>query len=355
MRVDPATVHPAAPLRLLDRLAHEARRRRLSARTEEAYRSWTRRFILYHGKRHPKELGGEAIAEFLSHLAVDEQVAASTQNQALAALLFLYRAVLGIELGTLPAAVRAKRPRRVPEVLSRGEAARLLAGLQGEVRLVALLLYGGGLRLHEALRLRVQDVDFARYELLVRAGKGEKDRRTMLPATAREPLQEHLTLTRELHQSDLAAGRGEVSLPNALARKLPGAMREWVWQWVFPSPRLSLDPRTGALRRHHLHPERVQRAVSRAARVAEIPKRVTCHTLRHSFATHLLEAGYDIRTLQELLGHRQVTTTMIYTHVLNKGGLGVRSPLDQLALGPDPTSQDYARETRPIANPPKPE
>jgi integron integrase len=322
------------PHRLLDRVRHEARRRRLSIRTEEAYADWVRRFVRFHGLRHPRDLNADDVAAFLTHLAVERGVSASTQNQALAALLFLYRDVLFRELGPLPAAIRARRPKRLPTVLSRAEARRLIANVGGVERTVALVLYGGGLRLHEALRLRVQDLDFDRHELTVRSGKGDRDRRTMLPATAAIELRAHLERVRRLHEQDLEAGEGRVALPHALDRKLRGSEREWVWQWVFPAPRWSTDPRTGAPRRHHLHPDRVQRAVRAAAKAAGIAKRVTCHTLRHSFATHLLEAGYDIRTVQELLGHRQVTTTMIYTHVLNKGGFGVRSPLDTL-LDPD--------------------
>ena len=315
-------------VRLLDRLSAEARRRRLSLRTEKAYRGWVRRFVLFHGKRHPAELGAEAVSSFLTALAVDLGVAPATQNQALAALLFLYREVLGIDLGPLPEATRASRPKRLPVVLSRDEARHVISVFTGVERLVALLLYGGGLRLLEALRLRVKDLDFERHEITVRSGKGDQDRRTMLPATAAIELAPHLERVRRLHHQDLAAGLGRVELPGALARKLPRAAEEWAWQWIFPSAKFAADPRSGATRRHHLYPERIQRAVVAAARAAGIPKRVTCHTLRHSFATHLLEAGYDIRTVQELLGHRQVTTTMIYTHVLNKGGLGVRSPLD---------------------------
>lgn len=325
---------PRAP-RLLERVALEARRRRLAPATERAYRDWVRRFVLFHGRRHPRELGAGEVAAFLGHLATERGVAAATQNQALAALLFLYRDVLGIDLGALPEATRARRPKRLPTVLSRAEARRLLEALRQGGRaaqlpwLVASLLYGGGLRVKEALRLRVQDLDFDRFELTVRAGKGDRDRRTTLPATLVEPLREHLARVRELHAADLAAGRGDVALPHALATKLPGAARDWAWQWVFPAPKLSTDPRTGRAARHHVYPERIQRAVRAAAQRAGIAKRVTCHTLRHSFATHLLEAGYDIRTVQELLGHRQVSTTMVYTHVLNKGGLGVRSPLDR--------------------------
>lgn len=320
------------PPRLLDRLVLEARRRRLSRRTEEAYRGWVRRFILFHGKRHPAGMSGTEIAAYLTHLAVEQRVAASTQNQALAALLFLYRAVLGRNLADLDleTAVRARRPRRLPTVLSREEARRLLSALAPAESLVGHLLYGAGLRLLEALRLRVQDLDLERLELTVRAGKGDRDRRTVLPASLVPGLRAQLDRARRLHEQDLASGFGEVELPGALARKLPSAAREWPWQWVFPAAKLSTDPRTGRVGRHHLYPERIQRAITAAARRASLAKRVTCHTLRHSFATHLLEAGYDIRTVQELLGHRQVTTTMIYTHVLNRGGLGVRSPIDSL-------------------------
>ncbi len=323
---------PPAPSRaeprLLARVAYEARRRRLSLRTEAAYCHWVRRFVLFHGKRHPRELGGEEIAAFLTHLAVEEAVAASTQNQALAALLFLYRAVLGVDLGSLPEVSRAKRPRRLPVVLSRDETRAVLKRLDGVEGLVARLLYGAGLRILEALRLRIQDLDFERHEILVREGKGARDRRTMLPGSVALELRPHLERVERLHQQDLEAGMGSVALPGALARKWPQADTEWRWQWVFPAPKHSADPRTGELRRHHLGPQRIQRAIRRAARDAGITKHVTCHTFRHSFATHLLEAGYDIRTVQELLGHREVTTTMIYTHVLNRGGLGVLSPID---------------------------
>ena len=313
---------------LFERTRLELRRRRYSRRTETAYLGWIRRFVDFHGRRHPRELTADQVSQFVTHLAVEGRVAASTQNQALAALLFLYRQVLQTPLRELPPAVRAKRPKRLPVVLSRDEARAVLSQLRGDPELVALLLYGGGLRLQEALRLRVQDVDFERHEIIVRAGKGDRDRRTMLPTTASDPLKAHLEGVRRLHRQDLQQGRGAVSLPDAIDRKLRGASHDWKWQWVFPARRYSIDPRTGQAARHHLYPESVQRAISRAGTLAGITKRVTCHTFRHSFATHLLEGGYDIRTVQELLGHRQVTTTMIYTHVLNKGGLGVRSPLD---------------------------
>lgn len=329
--MEPApTPAPPPPPRLLERVRLEARRRRLSRRTEEAYADWVRRFVRFHRLRHPGELGADEVAAFLTHLAVEERVAASTQNQALAALLFLYRHVLGVDLGVLPAATRARRPKRLPVVLSREEARRLFAELDGQPRLVAQLLYGSGLRLLEALRLRVQDIDFDRREVVVRSGKGDKDRRTLLPASAVEALRDHLGRVRERWRADRQAGVAGVHLPLALARKYPNAGREWPWFWVFPSKTLWEDAASGTTGRHHLHESNIQRAVHRAVRAAGIPKRASCHTLRHSFATHLLESGYDIRTVQELLGHKEVSTTMIYTHVLNRGGLGVRSPADDL-------------------------
>ena len=315
---------------LLERARREARLRRLSLRTESSYLAWIRRFVRFHGRRHPRELGAAEIEAFLTHLAVEEEVSPSTQNQALAAILFLYRDVVGIDPGRLDRVVRAKRPKRLPTVLSRREARAVLAGLEGPPALVATLLYGGGLRLLEALRLRVQDLDFDGGEIVIRDGKGGRDRRTMLPRAIVPALESHLARVRALHDQDLRAGHPRTPLPGALGRKLPNAATDWRWQWLFPAAKLSTDPRTGLTLRHHLAPERIQRAVVKAARDADISKRVTCHTLRHSFATHLLEAGYDIRTVQELLGHRQVSTTMIYTHVLNRGGLGVRSPLDQI-------------------------
>ncbi|MCX7557612.1 integron integrase [Xanthomonadaceae bacterium JHOS43] len=300
-----------------------------SPRTEEAYVGWARRFILANGVRHPRELGAPEVERFLTGLAVQGNVSASTQNQALAALLFLYRQVLGIELPWMADIKRAKKPERLPLVLGHDEVLALLNGMSGVTWLGAALLYGAGLRLMECLRLRVKDVDFGRREITVRQGKGGKDRRTMLPAMAVEALQDQLREARRMHERDLSAGLGEVWLPDALARKFPNAGREWAWQYVFPASRRSTDPRSGQIRRHHLDASVLQQAVKRAVRQAGIDKPASCHTLRHSFATHLLEAGQDIRTIQELLGHKDVATTQIYTHVLNRGGHGVRSPLDR--------------------------
>jgi len=316
------------PARLLDQVRDAIRRKHYSIRTEEAYVSWIKRFILFHNKRHPREMGAPEIEAFLTHLAVERRVAASTQNQALSAILFLYREVLGIDLDLPLRAIRAKRPRRLPTVLTHEEALRVIAALSGAHQLMAKLLYGSGLRLMECVRLRVKDLDFDQHLIVVRDGKGAKDRITVLPESLIDPLQEHLQRVRLIHQQDLAAGYGEVYLPYALARKYPNAPREWIWQYVFPSDRISTDPRTGLTRRHHIDPSTLQKAVRKAVKLAGIDKHVTCHTFRHSFATHLLEAGYDIRTVQELLGHKDVKTTMIYTHVLNRGGLAVRSPLD---------------------------
>jgi integron integrase len=315
--------------RLLDRLRIAVRARHYSLRTEEAYVGWVRRFVLFHGRRHPAEMGEEEINAFLSDLAVRGQVSASTQNQALSALLFLYRAVLHKPVEEMSDLVRAKRPRRLPVVLSRAQVRSVLGRIEGTPRLVATLLYGTGMRLLEGLRLRVQDVDFALNQILVRDGKGQRDRRTMLPIGIKNTLAGHLSHVRALHDNDLKEGGGAVYLPDALGRKYPWAERAWGWQYVFPARSRSRDPRSGALRRHHLEESAVQRAVARAAREAGFSKPVSCHTFRHSFATHLLEQGYDIRTIQELLGHKDVATTMIYTHVLNQaGGRGVRSPLD---------------------------
>jgi integron integrase len=316
--------------RLLDQLREQIRVRHYSIRTEDVYVKWVRDYVRFHGLRHPAEMGAAEVEQFLSHLAVRRQVSASTQNQALSALLFLYKHVLRIELPWLDDVVRAKRPERLPVVLTREETQRLLALLEGEVALVAGLLYGAGLRLMEAVRLRVKDVDFARREILVRDGKGMKDRVTLLPQAVVAPLQLHLEQVAALHRSDLAAGFGEVYLPFALARKYPRAAAEWGWQYVFPAARLSVDPRSAVRRRHHLDEKKVQRAFKLVVRQAGLIKPVTPHTLRHCFATHLLESGQDIRTVQELLGHADVKTTMIYTHVLNRGTFGVLSPLDRV-------------------------
>lgn len=323
------------PSRLLARVRHALRVRHYSRQTERAYVGWIRRFIRHHGLRHPRDLGARDVSEFLTALATERGVAASTQNQALSALLFLYRDVLApdgleVDLTALEGLVRAKRPARLPVVLTRDEVQALLAALHGVHALMASLLYGSGLRLRECLRLRVKDVDLTRRELTVREGKGRRDRVTMLPGALARPLTEHLKRRRALHGEDLTRGRGAVALPHAFARKCPGAATEWGWQWVFPAARHHRDAATGERRRHHVHPTVLQRAVRSAALRAGIPRRVTCHVLRHSFATHLLEMGHDIRTIQDLLGHRDLKTTMIYTHVLNRGGLGCRSPLDAL-------------------------
>lgn len=325
---------PRPEPRLLDRVREAIRTRHFSRRTEEAYVGWIRRYILFHGKRHPAEMGPSEITAFLTDLAVERQVSASTQNQALAALLFLYRHVLGSDPGWLDGVVRAKQPRRLPVVLTRGEVEALLAQLDGVVWIMAMLLYGSGLRLQECLRLRVKDVEFATGEIAVREGKGGRDRVTMLPAAVAAPLRRHLERVRRLHESDLGAGLGRAPLPDALARKYVNADREWGWQWIFPAARICTDERFGAPQRYHLHETVPQRAIREARRRAGIAKPIGPHTLRHCFATHLLEAGYDIRTVQELLGHRDVSTTMIYTHVLNRGGRGVRSPADALAGPP---------------------
>lgn len=321
-------MHHMPEKKLVDQLRDVARLRHLSLRTEEAYWNWIKRFILFHHKRHPREMSATEISEFLTHLAVEGRVAASTQNQALNALIFLYRQVLKIELPRLEGVVRAPQKRRLPVVLTRAETEAVIARLTHTNRLIASLLYGSGLRLMEAIRLRVKDVDFARGEIVVREGKGEKDRITMLPKAIDSALELHLTDVKRLHEQDLIAGHGEVYLPYALERKYKNAGREFAWQYVFPDTKLSIDPRTDKRRRHHVLEQNVQRAVKKAVKEAGINKNATCHTFRHSFATHVLEAGYDIRTVQELLGHKDVRTTMIYTHVLNRGGRGVRSPLD---------------------------
>jgi integron integrase len=318
--------------RLLDRVREAIRTCHYSRRTEKAYVHWIKRYIFFHGKRHPAEMGAAEVATFLTFLAVQGRVAASTQNQALSALLFLYREVLGVELPWLDDLVRAKRPQHLPVVLTRDEVRAVLQGLDGVPRLMAILLYGAGLRLLECCRLRVKDVDFAMNQIVVRDGKGRKDRPTMLPAAVKPVLVAHIDRVREQHQADLRHGAGWVELPSALMRKYPNAGRDWGWQWVFPATRFYVDRVTGQRRRHHLHESVLQRAVKDAVRAAGIAKPATCHTFRHSFATHLLEESHDIRTVQELLGHQDVSTTMIYTHVLNRGPAGVRSPADRMFL-----------------------
>jgi integron integrase len=316
------------PPKLLDVVRQIIRLKHYSDRTEETYIDWIKRYILFHDKRHPREMGSREIEAFLSYLAIEGKVAASTQNQALSALLFLYREVLKLELDSPVDAIRAKRSRYLPTVLTKEEVLAVIQNLSGVYQIVIKLLYGSGLRLTEGLQLRVKDVDFSGQQLSIRDSKGMESRVTMLPANVGKQLQEHLQAVKRLHQQDLQKGYGSVYLPFALERKYPNAGREWVWQYVFPSDRLSSDPRTSKVRRHHLHESGLQKALKQAVRLAKIEKRVSCHTFRHSFATHLLQNGYDIRTVQELLGHKDVKTTMIYTHVLNRGGRGVRSPLD---------------------------
>ncbi|OOG45951.1 integrase [Rhodanobacter sp. C01] len=319
---------PRVP-RLFDEVRRHMRLKHYSLRTEKVYLAWMRRFILANNKRHPREMGAVEVERFLSSLAVEGDVAASTQNQALSALLFLYRQVLGMDLPWMDSMVRAKRPRRLPTVLSVEDTRRLLAAMDGRPWLLASLLYGTGMRLMECLRLRIKDVDFRRGEITIRDGKGGKDRHTMLPRALVEPLQREIERARCLHQEDLAGGFGETRLPHALARKYPRAARELGWQFVFPSLQRSRDPLDGTFRRHHFDERILARAMKRARVLADIAKPVSAHTLRHCFATHLLEAGYDVRTVQELLGHKDVATTQIYTHVLNRGGQGVLSPLDR--------------------------
>lgn len=318
----------AKPPKLLDQVRDKCRVKHYSIRTEYSYTAWIKRYILFHGKRHPNEMGAEDIEAFLTHLAVEGNVAAATQNQAKSALLFLYKEVLVIELPWLDNITQAKIPKRLPVVLTIAEVESLLSHLKGSHLLISNLLYGGGLRLMEAVRLRVKDVDFATNEILVREGKGFKDRVTMLPEAISSSLKVHLAKVKALHDEDVSQGNGEVYLPFALDKKNPGSARDWGWQYIFPSKNLSIDPRSGKTRRHHVDEKGVQRAVKQAVRDSDIVKPATPHTLRHSFATHLIQAGYDIRTVQELLGHSDVSTTMIYTHVLNKGGRGVKSPRD---------------------------
>lgn len=316
--------------RLLDQMRDQIRLRHYSIRTERVYCEWVRRFIRFHQYRHPAEMAAAEIEAFLSDLAVRGNVSASTQNQALAALLFLYKKVLQVDLPWLGEVVRAKKPARLPVVLSVDEVRSVLGQLNGDVWLIASLLYGAGMRLMEVVRLRIKDVDLVRGEIVVRDGKGMKDRVTVLPRRLELPLKKHLAVVRAKHSAELEAGRGDVYLPDALERKYPKAPWEWAWQYVFPAASLSRDPRSGKQRRHHFDEKRIQRAFKSALKAAAIDKLATPHTLRHSFATHLLESGQDIRTVQELLGHSDVKTTMIYTHVLNRGGLGVLSPLDRV-------------------------
>ena len=325
--MEQATPAPPGP-RLLDLVREAVRRRHYSYRTEETYLHWIKRFIYFSGKRHPRECGAAEVTAFLNHLVGERHVAAATQNQALAALLFLYKEVLAQPLPWLDGIEHARRPVRKPTVLTSQEAQDLLSRLHGAKWLMGSLLYGAGLRLRECLTLRVKDVDFGYRQILVRDGKGGKDRVTVLPVQVIDPLLAHLEQVRLLHDQDIADGCGDVELPDAIARKYPRAPYEWGWKFVFPSYKRSVDPRTGAIRRHHVYENYLTRGIKDAGRAAGITKHVSCHTLRHSFATHLLEGGYDIRTVQELLGHSDVSTTMIYTHVLNKGGRGVKSPLD---------------------------
>jgi len=319
---------PPKPKKLLDQIRDAIRLKHYSYSTEKTYVHWARRYILFHNKRHPAEMGAAEVEAFLTHLAKEGNVSSSTQNQALNALLFLYRNVLHIDLPIPIQALRAKRSEHLPTILSKDEVTRVISGMQGLHQLMAKLLYGSGLRLMECMRLRVKDIDFEQSQIIVREGKGEKDRLTMLPVSLIEPLKAQIAFVQKQHTRDLANGYGSVELPFALERKYPNADKELAWQFVFPSDRLSTDPRSGITRRHHLDPSGLQRAVKAAAILAKINKPVSPHTFRHCFATHLLEAGYDIRTVQELLGHKDVKTTMIYTHVLNRGPKAVRSPLD---------------------------
>ena len=326
-RITPA---PAQKPKLLDRLSEALRSRHYSRRTEQSYAHWVKRFIFFHNKRHPAEMAEPEINAYLTHLAVKEKVSASTQNQALSALLFLYRHVLGREIGDLGEVIRARKPRHLPAVMTREEVKAVLANLAGDKWLMASLMYGAGLRLMECLRLRIQDIDFARNEILIRDGKGAKDRITMLSESLKTPLQDHLKKVKAIHERDLGDGWGRVQMPTALDRKYPNATADWRWQWVFPQEKRWINAQTKEQGRHHIDESLVQKSVRDAVAKAGLTKHATCNTFRHSFATHLLEGGYDIRTVQELLGHNDVKTTMIYTHVLNRGPAGVRSPVDGL-------------------------
>jgi integron integrase len=315
--------------KLLDQLRDQIRLKQYSPRTEKTYVHWVREYILFHNKRHPSEMRVPEINQFITHLVVERKASASTQNQAISAVLFLYRSLLNIELDeTALEFIRPKKGKRVPTVLSKQEARAIIANLTGPYKLMVQIMYGSGLRLMECLRLRVKDIDFENHRILIYDGKGGDDRITMLPQSLTAPLREHLGQTRALHQKDLAAGLGSVHMPFALGKKFPEAHKQWIWQYAFPASSISTDPHTGAMHRHHIHETALQRSIREATRIAKIDKRVTPHTFRHSFATHLLQSGYDIRTVQELLGHKDVKTTMIYTHVLQRGGLAVKSPLD---------------------------
>ncbi len=319
-------------MKLLDQVRDAIRKKHYSIRTEQAYVDWAKRFILFHKKHRPKDLGEKEISQFITHLAADRRVASSTQNQALNAIVFLYKRVLNIELGDFGHMERAKKPEKLPTVMSRTEVNKVLSSMIGINQLMAKLLYGCGLRLMECVRLRVKDIDFEQNHIIVRDGKGMKDRSTMLPGQLKPLLMEHMEGVKITHKQDLQNRLGEAYLPLALERKYLKAAKEWGWQYVFPSEKISKDPRSGKMRRHHVSESALQRAVQKAARKAELTKHVSPHTFRHSFATHLLEGGYDVRTVQELLGHKDVSTTMIYTHVINKGGMGVQSPLDTLNI-----------------------
>ena len=321
--------HDSSAPRLLNLVRDRIRRKHYSIRTEQAYLHWVKAFVRFHGMKHPTDMGAPELESFLTYLSVERHVSSSTQNQALSGLLFLYREVLEIELPWLDGIERSKRPKRMPVVLTQDEVTAVLGQLDGTTALILKLAYGTGMRIMEVVRLRVKDVEFTRGEILIREGKGFKDRVTMLPDSLTLPLREHLVRVRALHEHDCKEGLGEVFLPFALARKYPKAARDWGWQYVFPSNKLSVDPRSGRTGRHHADPQNLQRRMRQAVQLAGIHKPATPHTLRHSFATHLLESGYDIRTVQELLGHKDVQTTMIYTHVLNRGGRGVKSPLDR--------------------------
>ena len=322
------------PVKLLDQVRQKIRLKHYSIRTEEAYVGWITRFILFHDKRHPRDMGQSEIEAFLSHLATEREVAASTQNQAFNAILFLYEKVLELDVFQKVDAIRAKRPERLPTVLTFEETMELIDAMSGVFQIIVKVLYGSGLRGIECVRLRVKDVDFKMNQIVVRNGKGQKDRVTMLPEEIKKPLQNHLLYVKKIHEKDLREGYGSVYLPYALARKYKNAEKEWGWQYVFPSKKISDDPRSGKTRRHHIHLASLNQNIRKAARTVNITKNVSSHVFRHSFATHLLEDGYDIRTIQELLGHKDVSTTMIYTHVLNRGGRAVRSPLDRRKWNP---------------------